>query len=141
MTATGSSKLDRMVARLAGSADPKRRYQYVLWLANRLAPLDDHLRCPENKVPGCVSQVYVRGSLVNGKLHLQGDSDAQITNGLLAMLMEGTEGLEPTILLAMDPGFIQETGLQESLTPSRANGFVNIFRTMQRQAQQLAVAG
>lgn len=141
MAATGSSKLDRIVTRLAGSADPKRRYQYVLWLASRLAPLDNHLRCPDNKVPGCVSQVYVKGSLVNGRLHWQGDSDAQITKGLLAMLIEGTEGLEPATLLAMEPGFIQETGLHESLTPSRANGFVNIFRMMQRQAQQLAATG
>ena len=141
MAATGSSKLDRMVARLAGSGDPKRRYQYVLWLANRLAPLDDNLRCAVNKVPGCVSQVYVKGSLLDGKLHWQGDSDAQITKGLLAMLIEGTEGLEPATLLAMDPGFIQETGLQDSLTPSRANGFVNIFRMMQRQARQLAATG
>ena len=141
MAATGSSKLDRIVTRLAGSADPKRRYQYVLWLASRLAPLDDQLRCPDNKVPGCVSQVYVKGSLVNGRLHWQGDSDAQITKGLLAMLIEGTEGLEPATLLAMEPGFIQETGLHESLTPSRANGFVNIFRMMQRQARQLAAAG
>ena len=140
MAATGSSTLDRMVERLAGASDPKRRYAYVLWLARKLPAPDSDLFHEGNLVRGCVSQVYVRGSLQGGKLRWQGDSDAQITKGLLALLIEGTEGLAPGVLVAMNPAFIQETGLQASLTPSRANGFLNIFKTMQAQARILAAA-
>ena len=132
--ATGSPKLDQIVERLKGTADPKRRYEYVLWLAKKLEPLPEQFRQDAFKVKGCVSQVYVVGELVNGKLHWRGDSDAAITKGLLALLIEGLEGLEPAAATAIDPAFLAETGLQASLTPSRANGFLNILRMMQAQA-------
>ena len=92
---TGSAALDRMVERLATTTDPKRRYEYVLWLAKKLPPLADEFRQEVFKVKGCVSQVYVVGQLVDGTLHWQGDSDAAITKGLLALLIEGLEGLTP----------------------------------------------
>jgi cysteine desulfuration protein SufE len=135
--ATGSAALDQIVQRLAGSADPRRRYEYVLWLAKKLEPLPEEFRNDAFKVKGCVSQVYVVGQLRDGKLHWQGDSDAAITKGLLALLIEGMEGLTPEQACAIDPGFIAATGLQASLTPSRANGFLNILRMMQIQAQGL----
>ena len=137
---TGSPALDRIVARLGASPDPKRRYEYVLWLAKKLEPLPDALRQEAYKVRGCVSQVYVVGTLADGQIHWQGDSDAQITKGLLALLIEGLEGLTPSQVGTIDPSFLAATGLQASLTPSRANGFLNIFRAMQAQARQLAEA-
>ncbi|MEA5391108.1 SufE family protein [Cyanobium gracile UHCC 0139] len=138
--ATGSPALDRIVERLGSTSDPRRRYEYVLWLAKKLEPFPDDLRQDAFKVKGCVSQVYVVGSLQEGRLHWRGDSDAQITKGLLALLIEGLEGLTPAEATALDPAFIAATGLQASLTPSRANGFLNILRTMQGQASQLAAA-
>ncbi|MEB3184576.1 MAG: SufE family protein [Cyanobacteriota bacterium] len=135
---TGSPTLDRIVERLATTTDPKRRYEYVLWLAKKLQPLPEQLRTEEHKVKGCVSQVYVVGELQDGKLHWQGDSDAAITKGLLALLIEGLEGLTPEQAATIDPSFIAATGLQASLTPSRANGFFNILRLMQAQARALA---
>ena len=138
--ATGSQKLDQIVVRLKGTADPKRRYEYVLWLAKKLEPLPEEFRNDVFKVKGCVSQVYVVGQLVDGKLHWQGDSDAASTKGLLALLIEGTEGLDPSAMASIDPAFLSETGLQASLTPSRANGFLNIFKMMQAQASALTSA-
>jgi cysteine desulfuration protein SufE len=136
--ATGSAELDRIVERLGATADPKRRYAYVLSLAKGLAPLPEEFRQEPFRVRGCVSQVYVVGQLQEGRLHWQGDSDAAITKGLLALLIKGLEGLTPAEAAAVDPGFIAQTGLQASLTPSRANGFINIFKTMQAQARGLA---
>lgn len=140
-TSTGSEALDRMVERLGGTADPKRRYEYVLWLAKKLPPAPPELSCDANRVRGCVSQVFVAPTLENGQLRWQGDSDAQITKGLLALLIQGLDGLSPQQVVAMDPAFIAETGLQASLTPSRANGFLNILRHMQAQAASLSAAG
>jgi cysteine desulfuration protein SufE len=134
---TGSAALDRIVERLASTSDPKRRYEYVLWLAKKLPAFPEELRQEAFKVRGCVSQVYVVGQLQEGLLHWQGDSDAQITKGLLALLIEAMEGLTPAEAVAIDPAFLAATGLQASLTPSRANGFLNIFRTMQAQARSL----
>jgi cysteine desulfuration protein SufE len=136
--ATGSAALDQMVQRLAGTSDARRRYEYVLWLAKKLEPLPEEFRNDVFKVKGCVSQVYVVGQLRDGTLHWQGDSDAAITKGLLALLIQGMEGLTPEQASAIDPGFIAATGLQASLTPSRANGFLNILGMMQSQARSLA---
>jgi cysteine desulfuration protein SufE len=138
---TGSAALDRIVERLGSTNDPKRRYEFVLWLAKKLAPFPAELRQEVFKVRGCVSQVYVVGQLQEGRLHWQGDSDAQITKGLLALLIEGMEGLTPAEAMAIDPAFLAATGLQASLTPSRANGFLNIFKTMQAQARALRPDG
>ena len=134
---TGSEALDRMVERLGGTADPKRRYEYVLWLAKKLDPLPQDQQTDDIKVRGCVSQVFVRGDLSNGVMHWKGDSDALITKGLLALLIQGLNGLTPREVQAIDPAFIAATGLQASLTPSRANGFLNILKTMQNQARTL----
>ncbi|MEB3300920.1 MAG: SufE family protein [Cyanobacteriota bacterium] len=133
----GSAALDQMVERLSSTSDPKRRYEYVLWLGKKLQPFPDALRQEAYKVKGCVSQVYVVAELQEGRLHWQGDSDAAITKGLLALLMQGMEGLTPEQALALDPALLAATGLQASLTPSRANGFLSIFRTMQAQAGAL----
>ena len=137
-TGSGSASLDQIVARLASSTDPKRRYEYVLWLAKKLEPLPAEFYQEPFKVKGCVSNVYVVGQLQQGKLHWRGDADAAITKGLLALLIEGLEGLSPERVIAIDPSFIAATGLQASLTPSRANGFLNILKLMQAQALALA---
>ena len=136
-TSTGSDALDRMVERLGGTADPKRRYEYVLWLAKKLAPMPAEAQTDDIKVKGCVSQVFVRGALDEGVMRWQGDSDALITKGLLALLIQGLDGLTPAQVQAVDPAFIAATGLQASLTTSRANGFLNILLAMQEQARQL----
>ncbi len=137
-TKFGSESLDNIVKRLTSTSDPRRRYEYVLWLAKKLPPMPTHLLVDELKVKGCVSEVYVLGQLVDGKLSWQGYSDALITRGLLSLLIQGLNQLTPAQVMAIDPVFIEATGLQGSLTPSRANGFLNIFLNMQAQARGLA---
>jgi cysteine desulfuration protein SufE len=128
--------LDKIVSRLQQATDPKQRYEYLLWLAKKLPALPEQGKVPENKVPGCVSQVYVLAKQADGVITYEGDSDAQITKGLLALLIQGMNGLTPEAIQALTPDFIKATGLEVSLTPSRANGFYNIFKKMQLQAQQ-----
>ena len=120
---TGSEALDRMVERLGGTADPRRRYEYVLWLAKKLTPLPVEQQSDNLRVRGCVSQVFVRGELQQGVMHWQGDSDALITKGLLAFLIEGLNGLTPRQVREIDLCFIEATGLAGRLTPSRATCF------------------
>lgn len=134
----GSDALDRIVARLQRAESARRRYEYVLWLSKGLPPLTDETRNTAVKVKGCVSQVLVGGQLRNDRMYWQGYSDALITKGLLALLIGGLEGLTSGEVQAISPSFITDTGLEGSLTPSRANGFLNIFHTMQTIAAQQA---
>ncbi len=126
--------LAKIVQRFQRASEPKRRYEQLIWYGQKLKefPLSDKL--PENKVPGCVSQVYITANLDDDKVVFQGDSDSQLTKGLVGLLAEGLNGLTPTEIVQLTPDFIQETGLNVSLTPSRANGFYNIFKTMQKKA-------
>ena len=131
----GSESLNNMVKKLKATSDSRRRYEYVIWLAKKLPVLPEELRTENIKVKGCVSQVFVLGTLVQGRLQWQGYSDALITKGLLALLIEGLNNLTPKEIVSISPDFITATGLHGSLTPSRANGFLNILLAMQTQAK------
>ena len=95
--ASGSAALDAIVARLRDCSDPRRRYEYVLWLGKKLPPAPDDLLQEANRVRGCASSVYVAPTLEDGVLHWQGQSDALITRGLLALLIQGLDGLTPEV--------------------------------------------
>ena len=127
--------LDRIVQRLARSTEPKRKYELLITLAQRLKPFPDDEKTPENKVSGCASQVFVVANLEDGKVQFEGDSDSQLVKGLVALLVEGLSGLTPQEIVELSPEFIKATGLDVSLTPSRANGFYNILAKMKQKSQ------
>ena len=127
-------RLDKIVQRFKRRSDPKQKYQQLLWYAKKLEPMPEEAKIPENKVSGCVSQVYITASLEDGKVKFLGDSDAQLVKGLVAFLIDGLNDLPPDEIVEVSPDFIEETGLKVSLTPSRANGFYNIFQTMKKKA-------
>ncbi len=137
MSSTSSplpDKLERIVEKFKRRSNPKQRYEQLLWYAKKLPAMPEEAKTAENKVNGCVSQVYITASLEDGKVWYQGDSDAQLVKGLVALLIEGLNGLTPQEIIQVTPDFIEETGLKVSLTPSRANGFYNIFQTMKKKA-------
>ena len=126
--------LIKQVEKLKNSDDPKRKYEYLLWLGKKLKVPNNDMLTPENKVQGCVSEVFVKASFQEGKLYWEGHSDALITKGLLAFLINGMNELTPKEVVNMDNKFIEDTGLKASLTPSRSNGFLNILLKMKSQA-------
>lgn len=126
--------LERIVDRLKRRTDPKQKYEQLLAYAKKLEPMPEEAKTPENKVQGCVSQVYITADIQDGKIWYKGDSDAQLVKGLVALLVEGLNGLTPGEILQVTPDFIEDTGLKVSLTPSRANGFYNIFQLMKKKA-------
>ncbi len=132
--------LDKVVQKFKRTTDTKKKYELLLWFANRLAAMPEGDKTTANKVPGCVSQVFITADLGDAGVQFQADSDSQLTKGLAAVLVEGLSGLPPTEIVKLTPDFIQETGLGVSLTPSRANGFYNIFNTMQKKALALLTA-
>lgn len=129
--------LFKIVEKLKSTDDPKRKYEYILWLGKKLKSPKDEILIPKNKVKGCVSEVYIKGNLVEGKIFWEGYSDALITKGLLSLLIIGLNQLSPKEIINLDNKFIEETGLKTSLTPSRSNGFLNILIKMKSQANDL----
>lgn len=137
MPRTLPANLEKIVSRFKRKTDPKQKYQQLLWYANKLEPMADSEKNANNKVHGCVSQVFITADYEAGKVTYHGDSDAQLVKGLVGLLITGLNGLSPAEILAVTPDFIAETGLNVSLTPSRANGFYNIFKMMQKKSKGL----
>jgi len=140
MSNTNASRppaLEKLVQKLKRQSDPKRRYELLIWLAQKLEPMSEASKVSDNKVQGCVSQVFISATLDDGKVFYTGDSDSQLVKGLVALLVQGLNGLTTQDILAVTPDFIQDTGLNVSLTPSRANGFYNIFQMMKQKAALL----
>ena len=105
-------------------------------VGKKLKEPDRKILVEENKVKGCVSEVFVKANFKGGKLFWEGYSDALITKGLLAFLITGLNELTPNEVVKIDKKFIEDTGLKASLTPSRSNGFLNILLKMQSQANE-----
>ena len=133
-------KLFKIVNKLKSSDDPKRKYEYLLWLGKKLESPKSNIITPVNKVKGCVSEVYVKARLVENKLFWEGYSDALITKGLLSFLIRGLSELTPKEVINLNTEFIDDTGLKKSLTPSRSNGFLNILLKMKSQANELLMS-
>ena len=98
----GSDSLNNLMERLQSTSDSKRRYEYILWLGKSLPLLDEDLHLATTQVKGCISEVYVLGTLMNGKIQWKGFSDALITKGLLAFLIKGLNDLTPFEVLSID---------------------------------------
>ena len=128
------TELNKLVEKLKNAEDPKRKYEFILWLGKKLKVPNNSILIPENQVQGCVSEVFVKASFQEGKLYWEGYSDALITKGLLAFLINGMNELTPKQVVNINNKFIEDTGLKASLTPSRSNGFLNILLKMQSQA-------
>ncbi len=136
-TSTLPPSITKLIDRFQTLADPKARYEQLILYGKKLPPFDPALKVPENRVSGCVSNVYLTASLTDGQVIFAGDSDALISKGFLGFLATGMNGLPPQTILHLTPDFVQELGLSISLTPSRANGFVSIFQTMQKKTMEL----
>ena len=134
------NNLSRLVEKLKKSEDPKRKYEYILWLGKKLKEPNNKILVEEYKVQGWVSEVFVKANIKGGKLFWEGYSDALITKGLLAFLITGLNELTPNEVINIDKKFIEDTGLRSSLTPSRSNGFLNILLKMQSQANEFLQA-
>ena len=138
------------LAKMAGilrTLDDNSRFQQIFALAKKLKPLKDQFKISENKVPGCLSTVHViarvevekdEGSNEEKKrIYYEGDSDGQLTKGLVAFLIEGLSGCTNEEIQALNPEFIKYTGLGYSLTPGRNNGFMNMLAVMKAKANEI----
>jgi cysteine desulfuration protein SufE len=132
---------EAIVAEMAGLDDPLRKYEYLVSTGRALEDPGESIRQQGHAVPGCQSQVWIRAELQDGRLRLQADSDAMITRGIIALLLRVLDGRTPAEILAADLFFLDRTGLQAHLSPSRANGLANMVREIRNRAEAAAGKG
>ena len=115
------------------------RYRYVIELGRMLKPLPEAEHSAENKVQGCVSQVWLSKQLNGGepKLNYLGDSDAHIVRGLIAILLTLYSGRTPQQILATDAiKVFDEFGFRDHLTPQRSNGLRAMVERIRHDARE-----
>lgn len=114
------------------------RYRYVIELGESLPPFSDSERTPANKVPGCVSQVWLTTDIGEGSdpiLVFHGDSDAHIVRGLVAIILALFSGRSASSILETDAdATLKALGLDEHLSPQRANGLRSMVKRIRRDA-------
>ena len=110
------------------------RYQYLIDLGRKLPPLADEDRTDANKVDGCQSQVWMHARVDDGRVLFEGDSDALLVRGLVALLLRVYSDATPEEILSTPPDFVKEVGLESKLSPSRANGLFSMIKQMKYYA-------
>jgi cysteine desulfuration protein SufE len=123
------------------------RYRYLIELGRELPPFPEALRTDANKVRGCVSQVWLasrvgrNGAGVGPHLEFEGDSDAHIVRGLIAVLFALVQGKAAEEIVRADAGAVfAELGLREHLTPQRSNGFFSMVERIRADARAATAA-
>ncbi|MFN3547661.1 MAG: SufE family protein [Mesorhizobium sp.] len=118
--------------------DWEERYRYVIDLGRDLPPFPDSDRTEQNRVPGCVSQVWLttrRGGGEDPVIEFSGDSDAHIVRGLVALMLALYSGRKASEILATDAeGVLAGLGLDEHLTPQRSNGLRSMVKRIRNDA-------
>ena len=110
------------------------KYEYLIELGKSLEGFPEEKKTEDRLIKGCQSRVWLDHELKDGKLYFQADSDAIITKGIISLLISVYSGRTPAEISADDFGFVEEIGLKENLSPTRANGLVSMIETIKTVA-------
>lgn len=127
---TIQEKQERIIRQFELLGDWTERYKYIIKLGQKLDAIDEKFKIDENLVRGCQSQVWLITDLENDRIIFKAHSDAAITKGLVALMVNFYSGETPDAILQTNPDFIQKIGMQEHLSPTRSNGLASMVKQM-----------
>jgi cysteine desulfuration protein SufE len=114
--------------------DWMQRYEYMIELGKSLPLIEDQYKTDEHIIKGCQSKVWVKSEMQDGKVIFTADSDAIITKGIIAILIRVFSNQTPQAIIDANTDFIDEIGLKEHLSPTRANGLVSMIKQLKLYA-------
>lgn len=117
--------------------DWMQKYDYLIELGNSLPLIEETYKTDEYLIKGCQSKVWLNASLENGLVYFKADSDAIITKGIIALLVQVLSGQRPEKIVASELTFIDKIGLKEHLSQTRSNGLVSMIKQMKLYALAL----
>ncbi|HBY68738.1 MAG TPA: Fe-S metabolism protein SufE [Flavobacteriaceae bacterium] len=110
------------------------RYEYMIELGKSLPLIDEELKTEDKLIKGCQSRVWLNAEIKDDKVVFTADSDAVITKGIIAILIRAFSNQKPEDIIEADTKFIDEIGLKEHLSPTRANGLVSMVKQLKLYA-------
>lgn len=114
--------------------DWMEKYEYLIELGKSLPIIDTDKKTDDNIIKGCQSKVWLDGKYNDGKISYFADSDAILTKGIIALLIRVFNNQSPQEILETNTDFIDEIGLKEHLSPTRANGLVSMVKQIKLYA-------
>lgn len=117
--------------------DWMQKYEYMIDLGKSLPLINENNKTNDRLIKGCQSKVWLDAQLKNGKINYTADSDAIITKGIIAILLRVFSNQTPDAILSANTDFIDEIGLKEHLSPTRANGLVSMNKQLKIYALAL----
>ncbi|KAA5970830.1 cysteine desulfuration protein SufE [Pantoea sp. M_9] len=130
---------EKLVRNFNRCANWEEKYLYIIELGAKLPESSERLHQPEHVISGCQSQVWIRMTpQADGSMAFEGDSDAAIVKGLIAVVFSLYQGLKPQEILELDVRhWFAELALTQHLTPTRSQGLEAMIRAIRHNAQQL----
>ena len=110
------------------------KYEHIIEMGKSLPMIDEKYKTDDRLIKGCQSKVWMHSELKNGKVFFKADSDAIITKGLVAMVIRVLNEHSPDEIINAKMDFVEKIGLKEHLSPTRANGLVNMIKQMKLDA-------
>ncbi|HIE45890.1 MAG TPA: SufE family protein [Flavobacteriaceae bacterium] len=114
--------------------DWMERYEYIIELGKSLPIIDEQYKTDDNLIIGCQSKVWLHAEVKDGKVIYSSDSDAILTKGIIALLLRVFTNQTSETILKTKTDFIDEIGLKEHLSPTRANGLVSMVKKIKLYA-------
>lgn len=114
--------------------DWMERYEYIIELGKGLPIIEEQFKTEDNIIKGCQSKVWVHAKEKDGKVIFSADSDAILTKGIIAILIRAFSNQTPAEILAANTDFVDEIGLKEHLSATRANGLVSMIKKIKMYA-------
>jgi cysteine desulfuration protein SufE len=127
---TLSEKQHEIIEEFAAFDDWMDKYEYIIELGKDLPSIAPEKKTQERLIEGCQSQVWLDATCENGTMHFTADSDAIITKGIIALLIQVLNNETPENSATSDLFFINEIGLHEHLSPTRSNGLASMVKKM-----------
>ena len=125
---TIEEKQNEIIDDFAIYEDWMEKYEYIIELGKDLPLINPELKTKDHLIEGCQSQVWLDAQIKDNKLRLTADSDAIITKGIIGLLIRVYDNETPEAILKSEPYFIEKIGLQEHLSPTRANGLARMVK-------------
>ena len=125
---------EEIIEEFAMFEDWMQRYEYMIDVGKTLPLIAAEFKTDDNIIKGCQSKVWVHAELKDSQLEFTADSDAIITKGIIAILIRVFSNQHPKDILASDTSFIDQIGLKEHLSPTRANGLVSMIKQIKMYA-------
>jgi len=121
--------------------DWTERYEYIIELGKNLPIIDKKYKTEDYLIKGCQSNVWLNGTYQNKKVVFTADSDAILTKGIIALMIRVFSNQNPKDILNASTDFINEIGLREHLSPTRANGLVSMIKYIKMYAVGFSSSG